>query len=323
MLVRTKKIDDIIQKISLLHYYIRSNSKLLRVDINRDCEDFFCELLNLVFDYNLVNLNAENSNHPGVDLGDKNNRIAFQVTASNTRSKIEATILTFEKHKLYKHYNDLVVLILNEKKDYKKDFNNHEEKYRLAIIDIYDLLGIISKLQNQKLDVITSFIAENLDSCLDSLTKGKFYKKSKEVLLFKHGRTYIEDYCGNELGDKESNFTIVELTKFASKLKELSRQSRELVCHIIERRVDTKRHTIYFDPVEVRDQLGVTNREIREQIDILIKRNFVNEDTGLEYYELYPKGFDWNVFYDIAIYCEKYNKSLYDLIVNLDFSLLD
>ena len=43
-----------------------SRSGLQLFDLNRYLEDFFKDILNIVYDYKLINLNEERSNNPGL-----------------------------------------------------------------------------------------------------------------------------------------------------------------------------------------------------------------------------------------------------------------
>lgn len=65
-------------------------------DINKVSEGIAQQLLNLVFDYQLRDLNAGKKNYPGIDLGDEGfGGTAFQVTSRNDRSKIIEDLNTF------------------------------------------------------------------------------------------------------------------------------------------------------------------------------------------------------------------------------------
>lgn len=81
MISRGKYIGEIVDATSLLQSKIATRASLGFFDINKFCEDFACELLNIVHNYNLSNLNSERSNEAGMDLGDKEKRIAFQITS--------------------------------------------------------------------------------------------------------------------------------------------------------------------------------------------------------------------------------------------------
>jgi hypothetical protein len=66
-------------------------------DINRVSEDVAAGLLNLVFNLDLKNLNEEETNFPGIDLGDETQKKAFQVTSRTDRAKIKKDMVTFMK----------------------------------------------------------------------------------------------------------------------------------------------------------------------------------------------------------------------------------
>ena len=61
-------------------------------DLNRYLEDFFKDILNIVYGYKLVNLNEERSNNPGLDLGDEAVKVAFQVTSTKSSDKVNTTL---------------------------------------------------------------------------------------------------------------------------------------------------------------------------------------------------------------------------------------
>jgi hypothetical protein len=69
-------------------------------DINKVSEDLCRQLLNLVYDYELLDLNVENKvNFPGLDIGDRNNaKIAFQVTSRTDRQKVIKNLQTVTKN---------------------------------------------------------------------------------------------------------------------------------------------------------------------------------------------------------------------------------
>lgn len=54
-------------------------------DINIHSETFFCGLLNVIFGYNLENINDSEKNFPSIDLEDKLNRVAIQVTTQEAK----------------------------------------------------------------------------------------------------------------------------------------------------------------------------------------------------------------------------------------------
>ena len=59
-----------------------------------------------------------------IDLVDKKNKVAYQVTSTVRRSKIEGTTEKFVKNKLYKDIDELYILILNDDPHKYRNDNN-------------------------------------------------------------------------------------------------------------------------------------------------------------------------------------------------------
>jgi hypothetical protein len=86
-------------------------------DINKVAEGVSRQLLNLIYDYELVDLNQERTNYPGIDLGDRKAGIAFQVTARTDAKKIKDTLEKYVRHELDKKFPAGVrFLIVNDRK---------------------------------------------------------------------------------------------------------------------------------------------------------------------------------------------------------------
>ena len=85
---KQEKIAYVQSKIAYWLSYVTLSNYQSFTDINRMSEGFLMNLLNKVFNYNLENLNKSTNNFPGIDLGDFNTKIAFQVTSERTSDKI-------------------------------------------------------------------------------------------------------------------------------------------------------------------------------------------------------------------------------------------
>lgn len=93
---------------------ININNKNNLTDINVICEEIFGQILNKLYDINLVSLSAEVSGtFIAVDLVDYGNRIAYQVTSQNQRKKIDETVKKFNDSGLYRDIDELYFLILS------------------------------------------------------------------------------------------------------------------------------------------------------------------------------------------------------------------
>lgn len=95
---------------------IKSSNAVGFSDINRVAEGVALKLLNEIYGYQLDNLNYEKPNYPGIDLGDKKRKIAFQITARKDTRKIKDNLEKFAKGSSKIYDKDIYFLILNLEK---------------------------------------------------------------------------------------------------------------------------------------------------------------------------------------------------------------
>ena len=85
-------------------------------DLNSKVERIFCSFLNTLFGWKLENLNVtaegKSANYPAIDLGDRANRIAVQISTDRSKRKLQNTLNTFIRHEQYKDYDYLYFLDL-------------------------------------------------------------------------------------------------------------------------------------------------------------------------------------------------------------------
>lgn len=136
---------------------LKINNNNFFFDINNLSEYWMEKLLNLIYGINLKNLNSVNPNFPAIDLGDEESGVCYQITSSNDREKMQSTLNGFEKHRLYKDYNKLYVLVLGDKKNYKKPFEyNFDVDFKIKDID--SLIKDIEYLDTSKLEEVLKLL---------------------------------------------------------------------------------------------------------------------------------------------------------------------
>jgi|GEM_PF-6067507 Tfp pilus assembly protein PilF len=161
-----EKIKAIGLKITWIAANLEAENSQGRTDVNLACEDFFCQILNVINDSQLKNLNKERKNYPGIDLGDSDSKVAYQVTSEVERKGIQKKVNAIAKNKVYELFTDIRFLILKKKKKYKGSFKGNEE-YSLdtaKIISIHEILDQIKKLNKGKIDLIYEFVNVELPS---------------------------------------------------------------------------------------------------------------------------------------------------------------
>lgn len=87
--IYTKRINTLF---NVLKGEIKESGKLNLLDVNVHAEDFYRDLLNIVYDWNLQNMNQWNQNAAGVDLWYDGGKIVVQVTSTASRVKVQSSI---------------------------------------------------------------------------------------------------------------------------------------------------------------------------------------------------------------------------------------
>lgn len=176
---------------------ISINNAQVYFDINRVSEGTSAHLLNLLFDYHLIDLNDEKQNMPGIDLGDKEiSKLAFQITSRTDLKKIKNALETFVSKEYIKSYpNGLKFLILSNQK-----LPHFSESLKLKYQGFFDPKNDILKVsdlmvQSKKLyyedykrfaavrDFLEKEFSSEINKGSDSLMT--FYNTEEKVQFFK------------------------------------------------------------------------------------------------------------------------------------------
>lgn len=90
--------EIIINALAFLENKIKLYASLNLQDINIHLENTFRDVLNIIYsDRNFKNLNTLEGNFTAIDLGDDKNEIAFQVTSTTSRKKVEETLTKYKE----------------------------------------------------------------------------------------------------------------------------------------------------------------------------------------------------------------------------------
>lgn len=149
-----------------LSYEVSMSTSLNQLSINVHAEQFFSELLNFLFNYNLINTNFEEQNAASIDLLDEGNRIAIQVTSDSSLNKVRQTLDKFCERKFHEKVDRLIILNLIKKTKHKeKNIENADFKINLKedVWDYTDLISEINNLEIEKLIEINELINKHLN----------------------------------------------------------------------------------------------------------------------------------------------------------------
>ncbi|MDR1368510.1 MAG: SMEK domain-containing protein [Dysgonamonadaceae bacterium] len=148
-------------KINILDYHIHS-------------ENFYRDLFNKLYTWNLENLNSQIHNVEAIDLVDKRNNIVIQVSATNTKSKIDNSLSKFSlSSSEYSGFNFKFISIAKDANDLRsQSYNPPTGLTFVPATDIYDTRSILQDIYNLDIntfEIIYQLIKSELGRETDAL----------------------------------------------------------------------------------------------------------------------------------------------------------
>lgn len=170
MTARGMILDTIRRYLSIFANDIKQNSYVNRLSDNISAEDIFAGLLNLIYGYNLKNANEICRNQKSVDLLDPEGAtgigVAVQITSSNTRQKVQKTMIGFESGennlRLCDKYRKLIILVLTFEDKFQGWNRINRKEYDVSIMNLMDLSRDIEHLPGHKLRQIQHYLRDEL-----------------------------------------------------------------------------------------------------------------------------------------------------------------
>ncbi len=157
-----KSLNRIIELLSIFRYELEHKNAAGLFDFNSLAEDVLLPIFKDAFGhYFLRNLNKERRNFAGIDLGDPQDRVAFQITSDPSLSKVRETLLKVVQHRHYLTYQTIYIYILTKKQgkynkkslqEITKDYFNFDPD--LHILDSENLINHLRALEYDKISNI-------------------------------------------------------------------------------------------------------------------------------------------------------------------------
>jgi tetratricopeptide (TPR) repeat protein len=142
------RISDQLNELAAM---VKTRSRASLTDANRVLETVATRFFNALFGWHLVNLNTKQANYPAADLGDRQRRIAIQVTNESGSDKIKHTTFKAAEYGLDKDFDRLIVFFLLPKKPgFPKNFTQPASCPKIETWDLADLLKLLQDLHDLK-----------------------------------------------------------------------------------------------------------------------------------------------------------------------------
>lgn len=167
---RTEYYNYIDEKLHTLAHRITTNGKLNMLHLHMHSENFYLHLFNLLYEYNLKNLNETLQNVEAIDLIDDEKKIVIQVSSTNTKQKIESSL----KKKSIEDYVDYTFKFISIAKEVEnlktQTYNNPYSITFNPTNDIYDIASVLNTIMLANIDKqkqIYQFIKKELGNEVD------------------------------------------------------------------------------------------------------------------------------------------------------------
>ena len=138
--------------LNILKCEIKDSGKLNLLDINVHAEDFYRDLLNLIYCWQLQNMNQWNQNAAGGDLWYNGGKLVIQVSSTTTKDKIQSSIdkLSAEQFAGYRfkflRINGDVIKLR------KEPYNTHDDIVFDPSVDIIDISTLLKDIVHLEID---------------------------------------------------------------------------------------------------------------------------------------------------------------------------
>jgi len=165
-MVRQEYINSIESRLSWLVSSINLRGKLNILDLHIISEDFFAQLFNRIYEWNLINMNPIKQNIEGLDLVDNIQKIIIQVSADISKRKIDLSLSKIDIIK-YNGYHFKFFGITNDAKHLRKNKYLNDNIITFdPQIDIFDMTIILKKIASiediEKIREIHEFLQKEI-----------------------------------------------------------------------------------------------------------------------------------------------------------------
>lgn len=264
---------------------ISRNNKKNLTDINIVCEEIFGKILNRIYGLKLRCMSEDVSGtFIAVDLLDKENRIAYQVTSQYERKKINSTIQKFNTSELYGDIDELRFLVLSsvEHKYNGKDTIELKNGNIFSFTEhILNFNGLISEIE-RKAETDSNFIAEVYDDISMVFDSGRLQYRSIVEKTEQMKQSISYDLLDNK--DWRMGYGDIYLRAFIPLNYE-----EKLSCMLQIRKNDVSGASITFEQEKIFQDFFVSEKEFEAKHNV--GRNECGEEMWVRFDNIY---FDLN-----------------------------
>lgn len=301
MISRGYFIGEIVDSLAIVSQQVNVRCRLGLTDLNKYLEDFFKNVLNETLSLNLVNMNEDRSNAPGIDLIDQTNDIAFQITSTKTSQKVNDTLEAVSK--LDTIPKDIIVLIIGKKQgSYTLDEDLCSKYGFIQEDNIWDVDSVCKKLIGLPIDTlqtIHSQVSKELARVkieLEIPNEAGEYPTQLQDFIEKIPTPTLTDFS-HYFQFHKSQHTEFDLSidqvqddfqELIIGLKKLPRITREFYAFLLKDRLDDDGMSIRMNFVRLQHICRFPN--YMNEVSLLVEYGFLSFDPDIEMEDGIQKG---------------------------------
>ena len=134
--------------LNILKGEIKDSGKLNLLDVNVHVEDFFRDLLNLIYGWQLQNMNQSDPNAAGGDLCSDYDKIVIQVSSTTTKDKIQSSIDKLSAEQFAEYRFKFLRIDGDVIKLRKESYNTDDDIVFDPSVDIIDISTLLKDIAN-------------------------------------------------------------------------------------------------------------------------------------------------------------------------------
>jgi hypothetical protein len=178
--LRQEAFNSISRVLAITRYDIEQRQLINEYSLNIHAENYFRDVFNFVYGKNYENENFYSQNNSCIDLVDKAEKIALQITTTRTKEKIDNTFKALKLTK-YKDYSLKIFYLLDKSKPNKETIQEYKENYGVdlndSLFDYTDLIKQIEVLLTPKLiELNNKYFINNTEKYTDEIVLNLVFK---------------------------------------------------------------------------------------------------------------------------------------------------
>ena len=208
-MIEERKIafDNISRTLAITRYDNEQHQLINDQSLNIHGENCFRDIFNFVYVKNFfinANIDTKTGNASAIDLIDKDKNLAYQITTTRDKKKVEDTLKKIKKTE-YKDYDLKIFFLLKKSKFDKNTLAYFKNNYRIDIqdylIDYTDLLKDIEALETSRIiELNQKLFLKTADKYTDNIVLNLIFKH-----LLQEKKSVIEDYTDDDFGTVDTN----------------------------------------------------------------------------------------------------------------------